>query len=609
MKPEFANAIEDCTDTTKLYVLPDGYIYAYLRKEILLYTNQIPLSVDENKQPYIGENGEIGYVSGRRIVVSTGALEMTSTYATETTGYIPIAKNNVLYFKDFDYLPGQDGKSLRSISLFKSDFSHQITIQPQNISDAAYMVTYTTYESGHIETLTIVDKYNNGLAYVRFNAPDVSKSIITVNEQIVDPIYDYVWSNTKHQIVPTDCEPRIIPLETSVESHETRIKSLEMYGSDSTSAEDIPAYIKTEADGVMNRLIEKQGNRCFTMVAMSDFHYSNYASGTTDNRDNLIRACKAVSYINGRIHVDAVAVLGDNTPFGPGDSKSMERAHNWNREVNEILKSTEGTGIKRFRTPGNHDRLGAKDDSGVPTPYLPDNAVYTYYCGNSDGIMGDVPGGWHHYDFESYKLRVITLNTSECEGVGRFSDFSGYHMSAKQHRWLIDTLDMSDKPDAEDWQILILSHHRPDDWQEYITETDWGENGYILPNILHAYRTGSSFTGTKPGGEIISCDFSGKNKARLIGSIHGHHHAYIYSKLYLGPQENSSVSDIMAISTPTTGFGTGAGHNDDNDNNWYDSVKDTASETAFCVYSIDLDNHVVHAIHYGNGIDREISYD
>lgn len=30
LKPEFANSIDECEDTTKLYVLPDGYIYGYM---------------------------------------------------------------------------------------------------------------------------------------------------------------------------------------------------------------------------------------------------------------------------------------------------------------------------------------------------------------------------------------------------------------------------------------------------------------------------------------------------------------------------------------------------------------------------------------------------
>jgi hypothetical protein len=202
---------------------------------------------------------------------------------------------------------------------------------------------------------------------------------------------------------------------------------------------------------------------------------------------------------------------------------------------------------------------------------------------------------------------VIVLNTAETEGRGRGSEHSGYHMSAKQINWLIDTLDMSDKPDAFGWQILILSHHRADDYQNFILNTE----RYFLPSILHAYNTGESFSGVNPeDGVTISCNFAGKNSAKLIGQIHGHHHAYIYGNLSLGRTYNELVgsTEVLAVSTPTCAFGSGEGHNDDNDGNWYDSVNGTAEETAFCVYSIDLDNHVIHAIHYGAGLDRTINY-
>jgi hypothetical protein len=55
LKPEFANSIEECTDTTKLYVLPDGMIYAYMAYENSveggqpLFTNKAdPTSSDWN---------------------------------------------------------------------------------------------------------------------------------------------------------------------------------------------------------------------------------------------------------------------------------------------------------------------------------------------------------------------------------------------------------------------------------------------------------------------------------------------------------------------------------------------------------------------------------
>lgn len=596
--PLFATDIEDCTDTTKVYVLPDGYIYGRIKKEIVPYTNQIPISVDTDGQQYVGTNGEIGYQTGGMLNMSTGTVTINSTYAdTNTTGFIPIKKGDVLHFEDCDIKPGEDGLNKRGLVLYKTTFSLSTGIIPKSAGSYSYLVTFTSYDSGYIKTMTVVDKYNDGLAYVRFSAPNIQKAIITVNEEIVDPIYDYVWANTGHAFVPQDCEERIIPLEEDVENHESRIKSLEMYGSDSTSDDDIPPYIKTEADSVINRLIEKQGNRNFTIIGTSDFHYG----GVGDNKDNLIRACKAISYISNRIHVDAIATLGDNLPYGGTyDNTIRANADRWSKEINEILAVTQKPGIVDFRTPGNHDRFGTTE------LYMPDNAIYSFISGyNRQCDYVDVPGGWGYRDFNGLNLRVIIMNTSETEGRGRFSTHSGYHMSTKQYKWLIDTLDMSGKPNASDWQILVMSHHKADDWQVPATNAD--TNNYILPNILHAYNTGGSYTGVSAeDGKTVSCNFAGKNGAKLIGQIHGHHHAYIYGKLYLC--QGGAQTDVMAVSTPTSGFGTGSGHNDDNDGNYYDSVKDTAQETAFCVYSIDLDNHKIHAIHYGNGIDREISY-
>jgi len=170
-------------------------------------------------------------------------------------------------------------------------------------------------------------------------------------------------------------------------------------------------------------------------------------------------------------------------------------------------------------------------------------------------------------------------------------------------------LDLSDKQDATEWQILLLSHHRADDSQTGSDATSpWFNNGCILPNILNAYKTGSSYSAeVAEEGISVSCNFEGIDRATIIGQIHGHHHDYRYFNLYLGlDQDVSTQTEIMAIGTPTSSFITNG--NIDNDGNTYTSVRDTASETAFCIYSIDLDNHKIHAIHYGNGIDREIDY-
>jgi hypothetical protein len=50
-EPEVVQSIEECIDTSKKYVLPDGYIYAYRKKFVAgtttpNFTNQLPISLN-----------------------------------------------------------------------------------------------------------------------------------------------------------------------------------------------------------------------------------------------------------------------------------------------------------------------------------------------------------------------------------------------------------------------------------------------------------------------------------------------------------------------------------------------------------------------------------
>lgn len=613
VKPEFANDISECTDTTKLYVLPDGNIYAYMKKIGALFTNQLTNAIDTDGTLY---NNGLGYKLGYGLN-SNGA---EGTYADVVTGYIPIQSMSGLILRVSGYMNSVLG-SFDQMKFYDSTFTN---IAVDNVDRPDLLLekgsTFEIEEAYDNEVYTFTYDYDAHLSesgyyggilanakYVRlaFASVDVDKLAITINEEIVFGT-SYEWANTGHAFVPTDYEDRIIELEKNVENHKNKIKTLEMYGANSVSDEDIPAYIKTEADDVMDRLIEKQGNRSFALIGMSDFHYQNYGekyNTVEDSRDNLIRASKAISYIMSKVHIDAVATLGDNGAFGEGTDTQLAYAHKWHKQMNEILKITQQPGVIDFRTPGNHDRMGAND-----TAIMPDSSIYRYISGyNRQCDYVDVCGGWCYKDFVGHKLRVIMLNTSECEGKSRFNIHSGYHISNKQYNWLIETLDLSDKDDASEWQILLLSHHRADDWQIQTDDSEYGENAYILPNVLNAYKNGGSYSGIVSDDNIsVSCDFAGKNQARLIGQIHGHHHNYKFQNIYLGAITNSNQTDIMAVGTPTTSFITSG--NADNDGDTYTSVKDTATETAFCIYNIDLDNHKIYAIHYGNGIDREIDY-
>ena len=614
VQPLFANSIEECTDTSKLYVLPDGYIYAHMTETGALYTNQIENAINADGTPY---NDGLGYKTGYSFDSAYNESAVTNGVV---TGFIPYkTRDGILRVAGYttsvtDVTNSNNNATFEYVVFYDANFNA--------ISQQRGRVCYYTEYDAPYEEISVLgsgvygytldwdvikaktgwwtEKIIADAAYVRFSLskPELSALTVTIGEEIAFGSEEK-WMNTGHAFIPADYEDRIIPLEKTTESHEKRIKALELYGTDSTSSEDIPAYIKTEADSVMNRLIEKQGSRSHnvTLVGMSDFHYS----GMGDNKDNLIRACKAISYMQSRIHIDAIATLGDNTPNGSTYDESIRtKTDRWHKEINEILAMTQKPGVIDFRTPGNHDAFGTTEQ------FMPENALYTYIGGyNRQCDYVNAPIGYAYKDFNGYNLRVIVLNTAETEGKGRFADPTsyGYHISTKQYKWLIDTLDLSDKPNAADWQILILSHHRADDHQCPAKNTNYE---YILPNILNAYNTGGSYSAIHAEDDAtISCNFAGKNAAKLIGQIHGHHHDYEYGKLLFGAT-GSTQTNVLAIGTPTSSFITNG--NGDNEGNTYSSVKDTAQETAFCVYSIDLDNRVIHAIHYGNGIDREINY-
>ena len=216
--------------------------------------------------------------------------------------------------------------------------------------------------------------------------------------------------------------------------------------------------------------------------------------------------------------------------------------------------------------------------------------TYRYIMSHSDGVVwGDRIGGYFYRDFPDYKLRAICLNTTEVER-------NNISVSTDQYNWFVESLDLSAKSDASDWGVLLLSHH-PLDWPV-------SNGGYRFGPIINAYENGAAWTdGT------VSCDFTGRNHATIIANIHGHIHNLLIDKIYVGVAGSSGQTNVYRMCTPAARV--------DHVNHyyepwiesvWYNKTKDTAEDTAFCVYCIDLDACTIQAICYGAGYDRNVVY-
>lgn len=337
----------------------------------------------------------------------------------------------------------------------------------------------------------------------------------------------------------------------------------------------VPDYIEAESNEVITRILEAQtSERVINLATIADMHYE-----LDEHPEGVLHASNAIEYISKRVPLDALLITGDHTDL------YMDNDYTQGMEdiltVNALLQTS---GLDKLVTYGNHDyhEIGS----------LKTAKAIQGKCKNV--VWGSYTGGYYYRDFDDYKVRIIIVNTNETGGGNQ-----GICCSDEQYNWFIDTLDISTKTDAEEWQILILSHH-PLDYYEKA-----GDGVYRFAHIIDAYTKGESWSG---GG--LSCNYENKNTSKIICNVHGHLHNFLVDKIYIGnPDVTTDKCDVYRVCLPESCFNrpqsyTGVWQTE----NTYTKTANTAQDTAFNILCIDLKNHTINAINYGAGIDRTISY-
>lgn len=243
--PLFANSIEECTDTTKLYVLPDGMIYAYMltEKEVEVegtggYTNLLPTATDTDRTTIY--NGK-GYKENTRLSGSSGSAGAAGTgkEAMCASGFIfPVKAGDILRIKGISpvtssshYVVGYDSSNARTgndvIQFTSSDGTLIFTTTGSS-------GMYTIDEDGTIVYTINTATLGANVNAVRISAAMDENTIITLNEEIVEgggttteTVKEYAWASTGHAFVPADYEDRIIEVEKTTTEHTAQIAALE----------------------------------------------------------------------------------------------------------------------------------------------------------------------------------------------------------------------------------------------------------------------------------------------------------------------------------------------------------------------------------------------
>jgi hypothetical protein len=110
-----------------LYVLPDGFIYAYILTEIETgpsYKNWLTYSVNQDGSDYKGDNGEDGYRKGYRWSASSKAEKAATGY--DCVGYIQVKANDIIRIANVGNIStSTDGSNYATAYFYNSSFEQQ----------------------------------------------------------------------------------------------------------------------------------------------------------------------------------------------------------------------------------------------------------------------------------------------------------------------------------------------------------------------------------------------------------------------------------------------------------------------------------------------------
>ncbi len=199
-QPVFVDTVDECTDPEKAYVLPDGYIYTHGTRYVKNYTNLLPTLTDKDGNIYNG----VGYKDNTLISYSTGLDGTNNNYY--ATGYIPVDHGDVVRLRGMGIK-----KNTSDLILFYDKDKNKIADRNTSASSV-----FSIEDNGDARLLISLPD----CGYVRFTVrkditPDFSSIIITVNEEIIEGVFEGFYS-TGLAYQPTDYEPRIIELEEDV---------------------------------------------------------------------------------------------------------------------------------------------------------------------------------------------------------------------------------------------------------------------------------------------------------------------------------------------------------------------------------------------------------
>ena len=551
--PLFANSIEDCTDPTQMYVLPDGFIYANITKAEYIQTNEY----NANTASF---NARINssYAEASRngmLLLPMVEVDLVNPYIVKVTG-VNLALNYSAYAFAIYYDANKSG-----------------------IKNVAYDGSgkFEVYTDGHYE-MNIYNAEYASAKYVRIclclssdtntpiTASDVSDLFVEFLPKSAAGEVTTGWQSTGHAFVPADYEADIVELKTKSDEYAAKIYNLEqkvMGNEEEETSVVVPEYWKPAVNNAIAsvKAIQNEGGAdIVNFMWFSDMHHSPNNAFTK----NIGALCAAVM---DACDIPLALMSGDTMSATAVSSEDI--LLEWLDSAEKVLSPIGADRLMQIR--GNHDDVWGTYNGGTTVSYVNKvapakiwNKMHRNQAKDFRRVFGG-DGTYFYLDNKPQKVRFICLNSQFYDGAAITGGTTGAMTNGfgeAQLAWLRDVaLAVED-----DWGVVIATHIPP-------TASPVNGNTYYLSQM----EDGEAFR------NIINA-----TEANLLGIFCGHCHA------------DATVPDDLpcpiltitcAINTPYDGTSA-------------DRVAGTAAETALDVVSINRATKAIYTTRLGVGSDR-----
>lgn len=562
--------LQENGDQQKLYVLPDGYVYGYIK------TRQYQ-SGSENLVPVstVSGGGDIyngkGYVLNKRLNSSAAERDISGAIA---TGFIPVKKNDILRIKYFACgASDRFSHSGNHICLYNAAYTLLTTAQQ------GYGQVLKTNDIGRMDdstgiyTVTVSDIFNDdAIAFMRVSTvvnlngdatdADAGKVIVTINEEISEGYYvdAYQWSNTGMAFIPADYEDEIIKLEENAADHEKRLKLLESSDESGDTRGDIPSYWVAHLDEKVDEIqlaMENAGQNKSAFLWYTDSHWTAGNAKVSPAILNYLYKHTPMNKTNF-----GGDIVGDPVPQTHDLIKDLYTE--WRSQIKGIAN--------HHSVIGNHDNYHKSRNDGEYG-----KMAYAFLIApeeSADMVWG---GDMYYYiDVPCEKTRYLYLDS------GRYS------LSDEETKFIIAALTAT----PNNWHIVVISHV----WFQYTSASE-PTVGNINPSMQKALDLFDAYNARQSGSVMLqsvthSYDFSGCG-GKVEFCIGGHIHV---------DYDFTSEGSIPIIITAADTNQERVGSSDDDC-----GILGTTTESAVYGIIADYNDKKITIIGIGRGNSRVIS--